>query len=385
MLLMPFGLLTVWFMGLLSLGFLGGGVYLVWAWYEKWLLGDGFLWGGLALIAFTLLGRPLIVLPLLRLKRGTDTPDPTSEGTETQRVRRPDGTELHVEFTGPSAGPTILLTHGWGLNNNEWYYAKRVLSRHFRLIVWDLPGLGKSTRPQNGDYELEKMARDLEAVVGLAGDGPVILLGHSIGGMITLTFCRLFPEQLGRRIAGLVLTHTTYTNPVKTAKYNEFFRAVQKPLLEPLLYLMIGLSPLMRLMNWLGYLNGTAHLHSHRAHFMGHETREQLEFLTRFSLYASPSVVARGMLAMFRWDATDVLPTISIPALVIAANGDKATLPEASRRIAEAVPNARIVDLAPAGHAGLIEQHGPWAEAVEAFGVACFGAQALTVVPPARP
>ena len=42
----------------------------------------------------------------------------------------------------------------------------------FRLIAWDLPGLGRSVQPADGDYRLEKLARDLEAVLGLAGGRP---------------------------------------------------------------------------------------------------------------------------------------------------------------------------------------------------------------------
>lgn len=87
------------------------------------------------------------------------------------------------------------------------------------------------------------MAGDLEAVLGLAGDRPAVLVGHSIGGMITLTFCRLFPEALAARVAGLVLVHTTPTNPVKTTGMAAFYTAIQKPVLEPLCYLMIALAP----------------------------------------------------------------------------------------------------------------------------------------------
>lgn len=377
MLLMPFGILFFWISGLLSLALLGGGIYLVWYWYY-WgpaLANDEiYLWAGLAMVAFSIFGGPLVVRPLLRLGRGPDEPEAARNGA-TQRISRPDGTELHVEIYGPANAPALVLTHGWGLDGTEWYYAKRHFAERFRLIIWDLPGLGKSSRPKNNDYALEKMARDLEAVIGVAGEGPVVLLGHSIGGMITLTFCRLFPEQLGSRVAGLILTHTTYTNPVKTSKFSGFLRAVQKPLLEPLLYLMIGLSPLMRLMSWLNYLNGMTHLHVHRDHYSGHETRGQMEFIARFSLQAPPSVVARGMLAMMRWDAGETLPTIPVPTLVVAANADKATLPIASQHMAETIPNAQIVDLVPAGHTGLIEQHGRWVEVVNTFAAACLGAQ----------
>jgi hypothetical protein len=150
---------------------------------------------------------------------GTESDQPRALRTgEVHRIRRPDGSDLRVECYGPADAPTLVLTHGWGASSEEWYYEKTRLADRFRLIVWDEPGLGCSKGPDNHDYRLEKMATDLEAVLALAGDRPVVLVGHSIGGMILQTFCRLFPETLARRVAGLALVHTTYTNPLRTAQ-----------------------------------------------------------------------------------------------------------------------------------------------------------------------
>ena len=101
-------------------------------------------------------------------------------------------------------GTPIVLTHGWGLDSREWNYLKRDLAKDFRLVVWDEPGLGRSTRPTTRDYSLEKFAADLEAVLALTDNKPAILGGHGIAGMITLTFCGLFPATLRRRVMGLV-------------------------------------------------------------------------------------------------------------------------------------------------------------------------------------
>src|SRR4030095_10874819 len=229
---------------------------------------------------------------------------------------------------------------------------KRDLSDSFRLIVWDEPGLGKSTRPSNRDYSLENLARDLEAVLALAADKPAILLGHSIGGMITLTFCDLFPALLGSRVIGLVLTHTTPTNPVRTTSGGGFFTAIEKPVLVPLMYLTIALSPFVWLMTWLSYLNGSAHLSTKQSSFAGTETWEQIDFFTSFQPQASPAVMARGMLGMMRYNATQVLARIPVPPLVVAGDRDGVTKPEASERIHAGIPGARLVTLAPAKHLG---------------------------------
>ena len=78
-------------------------------------------------------------------------------------------------------------------------------------------GLRKSRGPSNPDHSLEKLANDLNAVLEqISPNGPVILIGHSIGGMTQQTFCRLFGEKLGKSVKGLVLVHTTYTNPLAT-------------------------------------------------------------------------------------------------------------------------------------------------------------------------
>ena len=187
--------------------------------------------------------------------------DPSSNRIgEVHTIRRPDGSELRVECYGPADAPPIIWTHGWGANSEEWFYQKRYLTERFRLIVWDEPGLGLSKKPDNNDYRLENLASDLEAVLDFAGDRPAILVGHSIGGMITLTFCKLFPEKLGTRVAGLVLAHTSYTNPVRTTSMAGLYTALEKPVVIPLLYLTIALWPLAWLMNWMSYFNGSAAL-----------------------------------------------------------------------------------------------------------------------------
>lgn len=154
-------------------------------------------------------------------------------------------------------------------------------------------------------------------MLNLAGDRPAILLGHSIGGIITLTFCRLFPEALGTRVAGLILVHTTYTNPVHTTKGARLYTALERPLLVPLLHLTIWVSPFVWLMNWLSYFNGTAHLLTKRSGFAGTENWEQVAFATSFQPHASPAVLAYGMLGMLQYDATATLATIRSSTRVI--------------------------------------------------------------------
>ena len=389
--MIPTTIIPIWFSGLLSLGIIGGAVYLLREWYQTSWVYDGLLDKAvfnpdiglnapMALLAFGLLllvwavtGGLLVQLFLRLTSRHSQDDRPTRvRDGRAQTLRRPDGTELHVEHYGPGSGPALILTHGWGTDSTEWYFLKRQLSDRFRVIVWDLPGVGKSTRPPNDDYSLEKFAGDLDAVARLADGEPVVLAGHSIGGMTTLTFCRLFPEALGARVAGLILVHTTYTNPVRTTTLARLNTALERPLIMPLLHLTIWLSPLVWAMNWLSYANGNSHIFSKLTGFAGKETWQEVDFSSRYNLYMSPAVLARGMFGMLRYDASATLRTISVPTLVVVGDRDPVCKPEASERISRDVPTAELKSLAPAKHNGFMEHNEEFTALVADFAGACF-------------
>lgn len=396
--MIPTFILTMWFLGLLSAAIAGGAVYLGREWYMRswgwdetlrqsvfapqlgWNAATLCLAGAILLTLIAVAGGPLLKLILRLAKRTGDDPRPgLPASTRSERISRPDGSELQVRSYGPEGAPALVCSHGWGLDSDEWVYAHRELARHFQLVVWDEPGLGASRRPANGDLSLEKLARDLRAVVDTVQGAPVFLVGHSIGGMMTLTFTRLFPELLGPRVKGLVLTHTTYTNPVRTTKGAAFFTAIEKPVLAPLMYLTIALSPLLWLLNWMSYRNGSAHLSNKRSSFAGTESWEQIDFAARFQVKAPPAVLARGMLGMIRFDETETLGSLPIPALVVAADRDTTCKPEASERIRAGIRRARLITLAPAKHLGLIEHHTQYAAAVREFAMATLASDSNTV------
>ncbi len=85
---------------------------------------------------------------------------------------------------------------------------------------------------------------------------------------------RRFPERLGPRIAGLVLVNTTDLDPVRTTTTAAgLFAALRRPVLVPLLWLTVGLWPLLWLSAWLSYANGTAHLLARATGFAGRPER----------------------------------------------------------------------------------------------------------------
>ena len=364
---MPLDFLLRLLSSLLTIALLGGGGYILYKCHIGELIDNRWLILSTIMLLWSFLG----FIPILLLRRpGQDEPK-LNRSNRTHRLTRSNGSEIQIEFYGPDLAPTLILTHGWGPDSTAWYYAKKQLTNQFRVIVWDLPGLGKSKKPENRDYSLETYARDLEAVLMLAGDQPVVLVGHSMGAMLLLTFCRLFPEHLGQRVAGLVLVDGTYTNPLKTAILEKLLLALQKPLLEPLLHLAIALSPLLWLMSWLSYLNGSTLLTTEISGFTGRETRGQLNFSSLVGIKASPGVLARGVLAMFKFDETATLPDISVPTLVVVGKSDIATRPFASERMSKEIPQAELSVLSPGGHMVLMERNQQFAEVVRVFSHSC--------------
>lgn len=370
MLFLPFSLLVGWLATLLTFALLGGGAYLVWAWYTGAVVGTVYLVAGVLMAVFTFVGRWFILL-----FRRTQPDEPRTLTPDAElRITRPDGSELHVESYGHPDALPIVLTHGAAANSTIWHYLKRELAGRYRVITWDRAGLGQSGGPRNGDHSLEKQARDLNTVLSAAASGkPAILVGHSMGGMAVLTFCRLFPERLGHSVAGLVLVDTSDTNPVHTTTASGLARLLQGPVLEPLLHLTVWLAPLIWLQNWLGYFSGSMHLGSMLTGFAGSESRGQLDLATRYNPLTSPIVWARENLAMLRYDASGVIATVPVPILVASGHLDRMIVPETSDRLAREQPNARLLRLEPGGHITPFERGPELARAVGDFAESVFG------------
>jgi pimeloyl-ACP methyl ester carboxylesterase len=284
-----------------------------------------------------------------------------------QELTRPDGTKIHAEVFGSDNAPQLVLTHGWGTTSTEWYYTKKNLAGRFRVIVWDLPGLGQTEQPKDGSDSLEQMATDLHQVLSIAQGKPVVLVGHSIGGMTDLTFAKLYPESLGSQVKGVVQIDTTYTNPVRTTSHSRLNMALQKPLAEPILHLMIPFSPIVRIVNWISYQEGILYLKNASSSFAGSETGGQVDLVSRMQVQSSPGVVARGTLAMFHWDGTTVLPQINVPVLILVGKQDTTTLPSASATMERSIPRAQMQIIDRSSHYALLEKNEVVNDAISQF------------------
>lgn len=106
---------------------------------------------------------------------------------------RSAGVGIHFEVHGQ--GPPVLLVHGYPLSGRLWDEVVPPLSRDFRLIVPDLRGHGRSDATEAAT--MDDYAEDLRAVLAAADESrPVVLVGMSMGGYVSLAFCRRYREQV---------------------------------------------------------------------------------------------------------------------------------------------------------------------------------------------
>lgn len=133
-----------------------------------------------------------------------------------------DGVRLHVESDGPSdpgvSGPraTVVLVHGWTLSKKTW--AKIVPDLlscgDIRVVTYDHRGHGRSDAVSPETASIEQMAKDLVFVLEeVCPSGPVILVGHSLGGMTLLALAEQRPDLIAERVAGMVLVNTSAGGP----------------------------------------------------------------------------------------------------------------------------------------------------------------------------
>ncbi|MDB5447283.1 MAG: hypothetical protein JWQ97_2600 [Phenylobacterium sp.] len=371
---MPLLSLTRFIAALISALILAAAGYLLWTWYQGEWARDAAghlvtvreawrLWTGAGLLAWSFLGR--LLLPLLLAKGGGQSPS-VSHG-EGQTVTGASGSTLYVERHGRSGAPLVVFTHGWGMDLTFWSLARRDMADRFRLVLWDLPGLGRSKPPAGGKITLSGFAADLRGLLETL-DRPAVLVGHSIGGMIIQTLVRDHPGSLDR-VAGIVLLNTTYTNPLKTMIFSSVLPVLEKPLLRPAMHLTIWLKPLVWLSKWQSYLSGSMHA-GMRLGFGKFATRGQLEHVARLAAQASPAIEAKGNLAMFDWDATGVLAGLRKPVLVLGGDLDIVTKLRASETLAGESSAAQLEVIRGVNHMGPLERADLYNEAIARFALA---------------
>jgi len=115
---------------------------------------------------------------------------------------RPLAPPVPSPYVSFGRGAPIVLLHGLGSRSEDWLPTARLLARHHRVSLVDLPGHGEADMPE--PFSLERAIVSLDRSLAAIPDGPVILVGHSLGGLIAAGVAIERPE----RVRGLVLVET---------------------------------------------------------------------------------------------------------------------------------------------------------------------------------
>jgi pimeloyl-ACP methyl ester carboxylesterase len=127
-----------------------------------------------------------------------------------------DGIQLSVEEVDPADGGepvlTVVLVHGFALDRRTWHFQRQALARltepRVRQVLYDQRSHGRSSRANEASSTIDQLGRDLGQIVDRV-DGPVVLVGHSMGGMTIMALAELRPELFQEQVYGVALIGTS--------------------------------------------------------------------------------------------------------------------------------------------------------------------------------
>lgn len=250
-----------------------------------------------------------------------------------------DGCPIRVEVEGRANAPVLMLSNSLGTNIHMWDDQVKPFTQDFRLVRYDRRGHGKSGSPE-GPYTMERLGRDVLAILDQLGIEKTNWCGLSMGGMVGMWLGANAPERIDR----LVLSNTSAYMADK-APWNDRIKFVQEKGLQALV------GPNME--RWF-----TKDFRE-RAPDAIARMREMFS-ATSVTGYVGCCCAIRDM------DHRDLLPTIRAQTLVIAGRHDPATTVEAAEFIRSRIPGAALTVL-DAAHIANIEQPHDYADTVLGF------------------
>ena len=278
-----------------------------------------------------------------------------------------DGVAIHVETAGPEdADLTVVFAHGYMQDMGTFYFQRKAIAEldrdgtSLRAVFYDQPGHGRSGALPRTEYSIEDLAEVLHDVLAaVAPRGPLVLVGHSMGGMAVQAYARLHPEDFHQRVKGVAFLSssaagmdTVETKPMRA------LRRLRRTVL-PMLQQVAGWTP--DLIDRSRLLAGDlGWLLARRSSFGQADPPSSLvsliEHMNRRTSIQSIVGYARAILDH---DETATLPQFEgLPALVAVGDSDLLTPPEHSRRLAAALGGSRFALIAEAAHSPQLEYPG---------------------------
>jgi pimeloyl-ACP methyl ester carboxylesterase len=285
------------------------------------------------------------------------------------RVKVGDDVTLHAEVdevapydTGRSpehdAGEaTLVFVHGYALNLDCWHFQREHFRGRRRLVFYDQRSHGRSDRSPRADATLDQLGRDLKVVLDeLVPSGPVVLVGHSMGGMTIMALAEQHPELFGDRVVGVALVSTT-------AGRLRPHRIISSRIPD-----LIGGSVGNRLMAGLARApelvdsarrrgSNIGFLVTDRLAFGSDVPSSYVEFVDEMLAGTPFEVLAEFFPNFETHDRFAVLAAFErVPTTIICGSKDLMTSIGQSRKMAARLPGARLVEVPGAGHMVIMER-----------------------------
>ena len=293
-----------------------------------------------------------------------------------------DGTELYYEVDDvdpdavPALGPrrrrlfgrkapapvTVVFSHGYCLSQDSWHFQRAALRGVVRTVHWDQRSHGRSGRgvrqTQDGvPVDIEQLGRDLKAVIdATVPEGPIVLVGHSMGGMTVMAFADQYPELVRERVVATAFVGTSsgrlgevnFGLPVAGVNaVRRILPGVLKALGQQAALVEKG-------------RRATADLFAGIIKRYSFASKDVDPAIVRFAermIEGTPiDVVAEYYPAFDDHDKTAALALFTdMPVLVLAGVRDMVTPSEHSEAIADLLPDAELVLVPDAGHLVMLE------------------------------
>lgn len=281
-------------------------------------------------------------------------------------VLTPDGVVLHTEVDdGPANDFTLLFVHGYGLNLDCWHFQRQHFRGQLRQIFYDQRSHGRSGRSEAELCRIPQLAEDLYQVLReVVGETPVIMIGHSMGGMTIMRLAQSHPELFGTQILGVALLCTSAGemanhSPIRGIPGRTFHR-IAEPLMAGLNRIPELVAQGRRAGSDLGYVV------TRRLAFGPDVPPSFVDFASEMLAEIPLEVVADYFPAFEEVDEFWALEVLSaVPTVVVGGEDDVITPIEHTARIIDLLPKAEAIRVENCGHLGMIEKHEVFDDALD--------------------
>ncbi|WP_157683557.1 alpha/beta fold hydrolase [Microlunatus soli] len=297
-----------------------------------------------------------------------------------------DGVRLHVEVdelrsepnsptrtAEPVEGqrPTLVFVHGYALSLDCWHFQRKHFRDRYRMIFYDQRSHGRSDRSAAKLCRIPQLATDLAQILQeVAGSGPVILIGHSMGGMTIMELARQHPEWFGRYrpgstdrtvdgvgpIIGVGLVCTSADDLLDRHPVRGFPGRVASRLAEPAMAVLNRIPTAVEQTRKAG--SDLAYLITREMSYPSPVPPSYVKFLGEMLSVTPLDVIADFYPAFADLDEVDGLKVINtVPTTVIGGKQDLVLPFRHTEAILDELPDAARLVLDPCGHMAMIEHH----------------------------